>query len=69
MGKVSSWTCEGCTNICFRYIDGEIHKYCKPLLNGTHKSKWVTPDHVECMNKTTDPKATDWDPEFHPSML
>ena len=59
MGNLRSWSCKGCTNICYRLINGEVATYCRPVLEGRQKIKWVTDEYVDCLNKTTDPKATD----------
>lgn len=56
---LSSWKCGDCTNICFRLINGEVFEYCRPMLEGRHRTEWVTEDHVECLDYTTDPGATD----------
>lgn len=61
MGRLSSWTCKGCTNVCYRLCpDGEVCEFCRPVMEtGTHRTEWVTPDHIECLDKTDDPNATD----------
>lgn len=33
--------------------------YCKPILEHRAKREWVTEDYIECLDKTTDPQATD----------
>lgn len=53
---LSSWSCEGCTNVCYRYIDGEIRKYCKEF--GNNRTEWQG-DHVACLDYTTDERKTD----------
>lgn len=54
-----SWDCKGCTNVCYRLINGEVHEYCRPVLEGRHKKEWVTDTFIDCLDKTTDPDATD----------
>lgn len=69
MSSLQSWNCKGCTNVCYRYIWGEVHQYCKPVIEGRHKIKWVTDTFVECLDKTTDPSATDWVPRIHECLM
>lgn len=61
MGRLSSWNCHGCTNVCYRLCpDGEVAEFCRPVMEtGTHRTEWTTPDHIECLDKTDDPNATD----------
>lgn len=61
MGRLSSWNCHGCTNVCYRLVPGEgVFEYCRPVMEtGTHRTEWVTDDHIECLDKTNDPGATD----------
>ena len=61
MGRLSSWSCRGCTNVCYRLCpDGEVAEYCRPAVEkGKSRKKWVTPDHIECLDKTDDPSMTD----------
>lgn len=56
--SLKSWECGNCTNVLYRYIKGETYKYCKPIVNGTHKTE-LQGDYVECLNKTHDPEAMD----------
>lgn len=63
---VRSWTCEGCTNICYRLIRGEVSEYCRPVIErGEVKRQWVSGDFVNCLEKTTDPGATDYTVRIH----
>ena len=40
--------------------DGEVAEFCRPVMEtGTHRTEWTTPDHIECLDKTDDPNATD----------
>lgn len=59
MSKLRSWSCKGCTNVCYRLINGEVAEYCKPALEGRVRHEWVTEDFVDCLDKTMDPEATD----------
>ena len=54
-----SWTCKGCTNVCYQLYHGEVYKYCRAVVEGTQRIEWVTDTFVDCLNKTTDPSATD----------
>ena len=63
---LSSWSCEGCTNICYRYINGEIRKYCKEF--GSSRTEWQG-DYVACLDYTTDPNALDPEVRIHECML
>ena len=65
---LQSWNCDGCTNVCYRLINGESVTYCRPILEGRHCTEWVTDDFVDCLNKTTDPSATDYIVKFHESL-
>lgn len=65
--SLKSWSCEGCTNICYRLIDGVIEKYCKAIIEGKHITKFVTDEYVDCLTKTADPTATDPIPRLHES--
>ena len=61
MGRLSSWNCHGCTNVCYRLCpDGEVAEFCRPVMEtGTHNTEWTTLDHIECLDKTDDPSMTD----------
>ena len=60
MGNLKSWSCKGCTNVCYRIANGETQEYCRSVIEkGKFHTKWVTDDFVDCLDKTTDPKATD----------
>ena len=64
--SLKSWTCKGCTNICYRFFEGEVMAYCKPVIEkGSHRTEWVTEDFIDCLDKTTDPEATDPIPRLH----
>ena len=68
--SVKSWTCKGCTNYCFRMIPGgEVAKYCRPLMEGRHRTKWITDDFIDCLDKTTDPAATENEIKMHEEFL
>lgn len=68
--SLHSWSCEGCTNICFRLIRGEVMKYCRPVIEkGEVKREWITEDFIDCLEKTTDPEATDPIPRIHECYL
>lgn len=61
-----SWSCKGCTNICYRLIDGEVAEYCRPVIEkGNNRREWVTDTFIDCLDKTTDPAATDPIPKIH----
>lgn len=63
---LQSWNCKGCTNICYRQVDGEVHKYCRQVVeNGDYRTKWVTENYVACLDYTTDPNATDPQVRMH----
>ena len=56
---LESWSCKGCTNICFQTYNGEIAQYCRALYDQpTVTRKWFG-DKIECLEYTTDPNATD----------
>lgn len=56
--SLQSYSCKGCTNVCFRLINGEVAEYCRAVLEGTHKTEWRG-DILYCLNKTNDPSCTD----------
>lgn len=56
--RLSSWSCKGCTNLCNRVYGGETSTYCKPILEGRHRTEWQG-DHVACLDFTEDPAAYD----------
>lgn len=66
---LKSWDCKGCTNICYRLIDGQVFKYCRPMIEGRHRTAWISDTFVDCLNKTLDPKATDTVVRLHPSLV
>lgn len=59
MGIIKSWTCNGCTNRCYRLLNGETSTYCKPMLEGRARHEWVTEDFLDCLDYTTDLEAED----------
>lgn len=59
MGKLRSWSCKGCTNVCYRLINGEVAEYCRPTLEHRHRKEWITEEYIACLDYTTDPEATD----------
>lgn len=67
MGKLRSWACKGCTNVCYRLVPGEgVFEYCRPVIErGKARHEWVTDDFVDCLDKTTDPSATDTEVKLH----
>lgn len=67
---LSSWTCEGCTNVCYRLINGEVRKYCRPTVErGYTRREWITDDFIDCLDKTTDPDAEDPIPRVHEDLI
>lgn len=56
---LKSWDCKGCTNICYRLLNGETMTYCKPMLEGRARHEWVTEDYLACLDYTTDSTALD----------
>lgn len=58
---LKSWDCKGCTNICYRLMDGQVFKYCRPMLEGRSRHEWVTEEMIDCLDYTTDPKAEERD--------
>lgn len=63
---VTSWSCKGCTNHCYRTVDGETFQYCRAFIeNGENKTEWHG-DHVVCLDYTTDPDAFDPVVRIHP---
>lgn len=66
---LSSWKCKGCTNICFRNVDGETFKYCRPVIEkGGIQTEWQG-DKFVCLDYTTDPSATDHIVQLHECMM
>lgn len=59
MGALSSWSCAGCTNICYMMHNGETGTYCKAMYQGPYKGKKWYGDHIACLDYTTDPARTD----------
>ena len=56
---LSSWSCKGCTNVCYRMVGGEVFEYCRPFIEkGKNRKKWIG-DHIACLDYTTDPRKTD----------
>lgn len=53
MGKVESWKCGNCTNLCKR--EGYDGTYCLPMVMGTHKTEWQG-DYCACLNQTFEPR-------------
>lgn len=64
-----SWSCDGCTNVCYLEIHGEVFKYCKPVIEGRLRTKWITDTFIDCLDKTTDPKAMDKVVRVHPAVM
>lgn len=56
MGKLKSWTCNGCLNLEYRITpQGEIATYCSKCKNGKKpRKKWVTDDFIDCLDKRTE---------------
>lgn len=68
--SLHSWTCEGCTNVCYRLIRGEVAEYCRPVIErGFLRTRWVTDEFIDCLDKTTDPAAIDLVPRVHECYL
>ena len=45
-------------------------KYCRPVIEkGEVKREWITEDFIDCLEKTTDPEATDQIPKIHECYL
>ena len=64
-----SWSCKGCTNVCYRLIRGEVAMYCRPGIECRLRKKWVTDTFIDCLDYTTDPKATDPIPKIHEDLM
>lgn len=61
-----SWSCKGCTNLCYRLVHGEVVTYCRPAIEkGKNRTAWVTDEYIACLDYTTDPAATDPIPKIH----
>lgn len=59
MGRQSSWSCDGCTNICYRATPNGVFRYCRMVIeHGGQKVEWQG-DHVACLDYTNDPEQTD----------
>ena len=57
--SLRSWSCAGCTNICFQVYEGKVAEYCRPMAEyGEHHKQWIG-DMIVCLDYTTDPDATD----------
>ena len=70
MGSLRSWTCKGCTNICWRLVPGKgVYEYCRAYENGGPRKEWVTDDFIDCLDKTTDPAATDKTVRIHKDFI
>ena len=68
--KAKSWECKGCTNICYRMLsDGNVYAYCRPILEGRHRTEWITDSYVDCLDRTFDPAATDPVTRIHEEVL
>jgi len=67
---LSSWSCTGCTNKCYRMCgDGQVYEYCRPVIEkGTNNRKWIG-NHCSCLDYSTDPKKTDKAVRVHPDFL
>lgn len=39
------------------------------MIEGRHRKKWVTETFIDCLDKTTDPDATDPIPRIHEDLL
>ena len=63
--RLHSWSCKGCTNLCYRYINGEVSEYCRPMIEGTFRKEWITDNYIDCLSKITDPRATDQTIKIH----
>lgn len=54
--------------MCYRLIPGEgVFQYCKEF--GHARREWITDDFVDCLDKTTDPSATDYEVKIHHDFL
>lgn len=67
--SLQSWSCKGCTNRCLLMFDGMVYEYCKPIIDGTHRTEWVTDDYIDCLDYTTDETAYDAQVRPHPAMM
>lgn len=67
--SLRSWSCKGCTNVCYLEVNGEVFKYCKPTVEGRVRHEWVTDTFIDCLDKTNDPSATDNTVKVHPNIL
>lgn len=46
-----SWKCDGCANTVLKEVNGEVYKYCKPMLEGRLRTKWITDTFIDCLDK------------------
>lgn len=53
-----SWSCKGCTNHCYLMVNGEVHKYCRPMIEKRQRTEWQG-DYIACLDYTQDPAAED----------
>ena len=64
---LESWSCSGCTNKCHQVYEGKVAEYCRALYDQkVVRREWIG-NRIECLEYTTDPKATDtqvrfWEP-------
>lgn len=67
---LSSWSCKGCTNICYLSLpNGEVGTYCRTVIEkGEYRRKWFG-NECRCLDYTTDPRKTDRRVQVHPSFL
>ena len=66
---LSSWSCDGCTNICYRMVNGETFRYCRAFIEkGKNRAKWQG-DHVTCRDYTQDPAKEDPVVRWHDCMM
>ena len=52
---LTSWSCKGCTNTCYKLFEGKVYAYCSIENNRT---EWQG-DYLACLDYTTDPDAED----------
>lgn len=66
---LKSWSCKGCTNICYRTVDGETFRYCRQVIEtGENRTEWRC-DYIACLDYTTDPASEDKTVRLHDCMM
>ena len=57
---IKSWSCEGCTNVCYMLYESDVRKYCRVNFDyPDNKGLQWQENYLACLDYTTDPKAED----------